>query len=102
MKRVMAVDYGDARTGIAISDLLCSITGSTTVIHSRDQDKTLEKIGELVRANDVDRIVVGLPKNMDGSEGPRAALCRAFAARPGIFSCCPQNAAGRFPCSGFA
>ncbi len=81
MKRVMAVDYGDARTGIAISDLLCSITGSTTVIHSRDQDKTLEKIGELVRANDVDRIVVGLPKNMDGSEGPRAALCRAFAAR---------------------
>ena len=81
MKRVMAVDYGDARTGIAISDLLCSITGSTTVIHSRDQDKTLEKIGELVRANDVDQIVVGLPKNMDGSEGPRAALCRAFAAR---------------------
>ena len=81
MMKVLAVDYGDARTGIAISDLLCSIVGSTTVIHSRNQDKTLEKILELVKANGVGELVVGLPKNMDGTEGPRAELCRAFAAR---------------------
>ena len=81
MKKVLAVDYGDARTGIAISDLLCSIVGSTTVIHSRNQDKTLEKILELVEQNGVGELVVGLPKNMDGTEGPRAELCRAFAAR---------------------
>ncbi|MBQ3214834.1 MAG: Holliday junction resolvase RuvX [Oscillospiraceae bacterium] len=79
--RVLAVDYGDARTGIAMSDLLCSIVGSTTVIHSRRQDKTIEEILRLVQENGVGEIVVGLPKNMDGSEGPRAELCRQFAAQ---------------------
>lgn len=81
MKKVLAVDYGDARTGIAISDLLCSIVGSTTVIHSRNQDKTLEAILELIQKNQVGELVVGLPKNMDGTEGSRAELCREFAAR---------------------
>lgn len=81
MMKILAVDYGDARTGIAISDLLCSIVGSTTVIHSRNQDKTLDEILRLVKENGVGEIVVGLPRNMDGSEGPRAELCRSFAAR---------------------
>lgn len=79
--RILAVDYGDARTGIAMSDLLCSIVGSTTVIHSRNQDRTIDEILRLVKENGVGRIVVGLPKNMDGSEGPRAELCRQFAQR---------------------
>ena len=81
MKRIMGVDYGDARTGIAVSDLLCSIVGSTTVIHSRNAEKTVEQILELIKSNDVGEIVMGLPKNMDGTEGPRAELCREFAAR---------------------
>ena len=81
MKRVMGVDYGDARTGIAISDLLCSIVGTTTVIHSRNAEKTIAQICAMAKASDVGEIVVGLPKNMDGSEGPRAELCREFAAR---------------------
>ena len=81
MKRVMAVDYGDARTGIAISDLLCSIVGSATVIHSRNTEKTIAQIREMVAAQDVGEIVVGLPKNMNGTEGPRAELCREFAQR---------------------
>ena len=81
MKRILAVDYGDARTGIAISDLLCSIVGSTTVIHSRNQDKTLDAIMDLIEKNQVGELVVGLPKNMDGTEGTRAELCRVFAAR---------------------
>jgi putative Holliday junction resolvase len=79
--RILAVDYGDARTGIAMSDLLCSIVGSTTVIHSHNQDKTLEQIQHLIVENGVSEIVVGLPKNMDGSEGVRAELCRQFAHR---------------------
>jgi len=79
--RVLAVDYGDARTGIAMSDLLCSIVGSTMVIHSRNQDKTLEEVQRLAKENGVTEIVVGLPKNMDGSEGVRAELCREFADR---------------------
>ena len=83
MKRIMGIDYGDARTGIAISDLLCSIVGTTTVIHSRKQEKTLTEILRLVQENEVGEIVMGLPKNMDGTEGPRAELCRAFAARVG-------------------
>lgn len=79
--KVLGVDYGDARTGIAISDLLCSIVGSTTVIHSRNDEKTIDQILELVRENGVGEIVVGLPKNMDGSEGSRAELCREFAKK---------------------
>lgn len=79
--RVMGVDYGDARTGIAISDLLCSIIGSTTVIHSRNMEKTVAEIQRLAKENAVSEIVVGLPRNMDGSEGPRAELCRSFAQR---------------------
>ena len=81
MKRIMGVDYGDARTGIAVSDLLCSIVGTTTVIHSRNAEKTIAQICTMVNELDVGEIVVGLPKNMDGTEGARAELCREFAAR---------------------
>ena len=77
--RVMAIDYGDARTGIAMSDLLCSIVGTTTVIHSRNPEKTMMQILQLVQEHQVTEICMGLPKNMDGSEGPRAQLCREFA-----------------------
>ena len=80
MKRMMGIDYGDARTGIAVSDLLCSIVGSTTVIHSRNMEKTLDKVCAFIEANgEIGNIVVGLPKNMDGTEGARAELCREFA-----------------------
>lgn len=79
--RVMGIDYGDARTGIAMSDLLCSIVGTTTVIHSRNPEKTLAEILKLVEQHQVTEICMGLPKNMDGTEGPRAELCRQFAQR---------------------
>ena len=81
MKRIMGIDYGDARTGIAISDLLCSIVGSTCVVPSRNTEKALADIIRLVKEHDVGKIVVGLPRNMNGTEGPRAELCRAFGAR---------------------
>lgn len=79
MKRIMGIDYGDARTGVAISDLLCSIVGTTYVVPSRVWEKAVADIVRLARDNDVGTIVVGLPKNMDGTEGSRAALCREFA-----------------------
>ena len=79
--RIMGIDYGDARTGIAISDLLCSIVGSTTVIHSRNVEKTIEQICVLIKQHEIGEIVVGLPKNMNGTEGVRAELCRNFAQR---------------------
>ena len=79
MKKIMGVDYGDARTGIAISDLLCSIVGATCVVPSRNTEKAIADIVKLAKDNMVGEIVVGLPRNMDGSEGPRAEVCREFA-----------------------
>ena len=79
MQKIMGLDYGDARTGVAISDLLCSIVGTTTVLPSRNTEKLLGDIVRLARENQVGEIVVGLPKNMDGTEGSRAQLCREFA-----------------------
>ena len=80
MYKIMGIDYGDARTGIAISDLLCSIVGSTCVIPSRNRAKAIADIVRLCKENAVGEIVIGLPRNMDGTEGPRAELCREFAA----------------------
>lgn len=79
MKRIMGIDYGDARTGVAISDLLCSIVGSTLVVPSRNKEKAMADLVRIAKENDVGQIVVGLPRNMDGTEGPRAELCRSFA-----------------------
>ena len=76
----MGIDYGDARTGIAISDLSCTIVGSTTVIPSRNREKAIADIVRLCSENDVGQLIVGLPRNMDGTEGIRAQLCREFAA----------------------
>ena len=81
MKRIMGIDYGDARTGVAVSDLLCSIVGTTWVVPSRNTDKAVADIVRLARENQVGEIAVGLPRNMDGTEGPRAELCREFAEK---------------------
>ena len=78
--RVLAIDYGDARTGIAVSDKTGMIVGQTTVIHSRNAKKTAQEIALLVQQTGADRLVMGFPRNMDGTEGPRAALYREFAA----------------------
>ena len=83
MYKIMGIDYGDARTGVAISDLLCSIVGSTAVVPSRNTEKAIIDIVKLCKDNMVGKIIVGLPRNMDGTEGNRAELCREFAARLG-------------------
>ena len=77
--KIMAIDYGDARTGIAISDAMGMITGFTTVIHAYTQDKVAAAIVELIKTHCVEKVVMGFPKNMDGTEGPRAELYRSFA-----------------------
>ena len=78
--RVLAIDYGDARTGIAISDIMGMIVGQTTVIHSRNAQKTATEIARIVKESGAEKLVMGFPRNMDGSEGPRADLYREFAA----------------------
>ena len=78
--RIMAIDYGDAHTGIAISDLTGFLAGYTTTIHSRRPEQVLDAVGELIRAYGVTELVLGYPKNMDGTLGPRAEKAEQFAA----------------------
>ena len=77
----MAIDYGDAHTGVAISDPTGLLTGFTTTIHSRKAEVLLQELRRLVEEHQVTQLVMGFPRNMDGTEGPRAQLYRDFAAR---------------------
>lgn len=79
--RIMAIDYGDARTGVAVSDAMGMLAGFTTVIHSRKSEAVLEELKKLVAEHGAEELVMGFPRNMDGTEGPRADLYREFAAR---------------------
>ena len=79
--KIMAIDYGDARTGVAISDATGLLAGFTTVIQSRKADVVAEEIAALIPAHGVEELVMGFPRNMDGTEGPRAELYRDFARR---------------------
>ena len=79
--KIMAIDYGDAHTGVAFSDPTRFLTGTTTTIHSRSADVVLSELARLVREQGAEEIVMGFPRNMDGTEGPRAELYRAFAGR---------------------
>lgn len=79
--RIMAIDYGDAHTGIAISDPTGFLTGTTTTINSRKAETVLSELAKLVEQYGVDELVMGFPRNMDGTEGPRAQLYRDFAVQ---------------------
>ena len=76
--KIMAIDYGDAHTGIAISDRMETLAGFTTVIDSRRQDEVVAQIQKLIAEHGVERLVLGYPKNMDGTLGPRAEKCAAL------------------------
>ena len=79
--RIMAIDYGDAHTGVAISDPTGFMAGTTTTIHSRKAEVVLEELRKIVEQYKVEELVMGFPRNMDGSEGPRADLYREFAGK---------------------
>ncbi|HEV2667988.1 MAG TPA: Holliday junction resolvase RuvX, partial [Blastocatellia bacterium] len=80
--RVMALDYGERGVGVAISDELQLTARPLTTIRRQKQRyaQVIERIRELVAENGVATLVVGLPLNMDGSEGPRCQSTRQFAA----------------------
>ena len=79
MQRILAVDYGDVRTGLAISDINRFLANGIGTIKEGGMRATAKKVAELAKDNDVGIIVIGLPKNMDGSEGASAQKIRAFA-----------------------
>lgn len=79
MQRIMGVDYGDVRTGIALSDINRFLASGLGTIKEGGMRATAKKVASLAKEHDVGIIVVGLPKNMDGSEGASAEKIRAFA-----------------------
>lgn len=79
--RIMAIDYGDARTGVALSDATGFLAGRTFLIKSRKEDVVLEELTALARREGAQELVMGYPRNMDGTLGPRAEKYAAFAQR---------------------
>ena len=78
--RIMAIDYGDAHTGIAISDPTGFLAGFTTTIDAYRPEIVMQRITELARQHGAEELVLGHPKNMDGTLGPRAEKAEAMAA----------------------
>ncbi len=77
--KIFAVDYGDARTGMAHCDVYESIASPVGTVFEWNREKCLTKVAEAIKSDGAQLIVVGLPVNMDGSQGERADKCRAFA-----------------------
>ncbi len=77
--RILGVDFGDTRTGLAVSDASRFLASGIGYVSPGGIVKTADKVSEVAREQKVSAIVVGLPKNMDGSEGFRAERCREFA-----------------------
>ncbi|MBQ4052559.1 MAG: Holliday junction resolvase RuvX [Clostridia bacterium] len=78
--RILGIDYGEARTGLAVCDeneMIATVIGT---VPERDKEKLADKITEVCQKEAIEKIVLGLPKNMDGSEGFRAEHTRKFAA----------------------
>lgn len=79
--RIMGIDFGDARTGLAVSDEMNILVGEAWTLNEWNPDVVAEKILAEAKARNVQRLVLGLPKNMDGTEGPRAEKCREFGEK---------------------
>lgn len=77
--RVMAIDYGDTRTGVAFSDITGTLTGETFVVKAYSPEKTIEEMMKLIAEKSPSVVVVGYPKNMNGTIGPRAEKSEEFA-----------------------
>lgn len=78
--RIMAIDYGDAHTGIAVSDPTGLLAGFTTVVTAYRPEAVAQRVAELAREHGAEELVLGHPVNMDGSLGPRSEKARAMKA----------------------
>ena len=76
--RIMAIDYGDAHTGIAISDPTGLLAGYTTVINAHRPEAVIQQIAQLAKEYGVEELVLGHPVNMDGTLGPRSEKAHAM------------------------
>ncbi|NCB51418.1 MAG: Holliday junction resolvase RuvX [Clostridia bacterium] len=87
--RIMAIDYGDRRIGLAISDESATLCGEAFTVEEWDMGRAALRISDEARLRNVRVLVLGLPKNMDGTEGPRAEKSRVFAEMLGLESGLP-------------
>ena len=78
---IISVDLGKARTGLAVSDKTGFLASPLMMIEEKSEKKRLEKVAQAVVDNKASLVVVGLPKNMDGSEGDSAKSAREFASQ---------------------
>ena len=76
--RIMAIDYGDAHTGIAISDPTGFLAGFTTVIDAYRPEVVADRVAALAKEHGVEELVLGHPINMDGTRGPRSEKAQAM------------------------
>jgi putative Holliday junction resolvase len=76
--RIMGIDYGDSRIGIAVSDPMGWTAQGLETITEKKQEKVFERLLELIKLYNVEKIVVGFPKNMNGTIGPRGELTHKF------------------------
>ena len=79
--RILSVDYGEARTGIALSDYTRTIASPFAVLRERGVSALIDKIAQIAGENQVTEIVVGYPLNMDGTVGEKSAKCERLAER---------------------
>lgn len=79
--KIMAVDFGDARTGLAVCDRTEFLASPIGVIQERNFEACIQKVAHMATQYEVHEIVVGYPKNMNGSIGPRAEKCELFAQK---------------------
>ena len=86
---IMSVDFGDSRTGIAVCGKSELIASPVTVIQEKDFDKCIEKTAALAKEQRAEQVVVGYPKNMNGTIGERAEKCSLFAERLEELIGCP-------------
>lgn len=79
--RIMAIDYGDAHTGVALSDPTGFLVGTTVTIDSWRQEVVADRLAGLIEEYRPEEVVLGFPKNMDGTDGRKADRYRELAAR---------------------
>lgn len=79
--RKMGIDYGDKRIGVAMTDALCIISSPYEVFENRSEEQSLQHLNKLIKEFNVDEVAMGLPLNMDGSEGERAKIHREFGEK---------------------
>jgi len=77
--RILAIDYGNAHTGVAVSDATGFLAGYTEVIDSWREAEVVKRLGELIEEFEPEELVLGYPKNMDGSLGPQSEKVEALS-----------------------